>query len=384
MLITILYILCMLICITYVIMTITISYGWYSLKTYKLSGKELRLKISVIIAAKNEEDNIGNCLNDLINQDYPKELFEVIIVDDCSTDNTYSITKSFIEANSAEVPKITLIKSDKWDQLIAGKKEAIRSGVNISSGEIIITSDADCRFKSKWLSIISDYFENNDIKLLTGAVAFPKSNNIFNNLQSLEFLSLIASAAGFARAGKPILSNAANLCFYKNTFLEVEKFRTDYDHASGDDIFLLLHIKKLYGASKINFLKNYDTIVYTDAISSIKGFFSQRMRWVSKSRKYKDPIITFVVYVTFFYNSLLLTGFLISIFHYRFFPFFILLLLIKIIADLPVMAGITYFNKRSELLWFLIPLEIINILYVVIIAVAGYFFKAKWKNKDVY
>jgi len=361
-----------------------VSYGWFSQKVFQPSGKVPGTKISIIIPARNEENNILNCLDDLINQDYPKELFEIIIVDDDSNDKTYNIVETYIDSRRGKSPEIILIKSKRTDDSIAGKKRAIRLGIERSSGELIITSDADCHYKSKWISIISDYFENNNIHLLIGGVVFIRSNNIFYNMQSLEFLGLIASAAGFSYIGKPILANAANLSFRKKSFLEVENSRTDYDHASGDDIFLLLEIKNHYGASGIRFLKNREANVSTKPKLSLKELFSQRMRWVSKSKKTKEPFSLLVALITFGFNLGIFAGFITSIFYQQVFSYTFILLSVKIITDYPVIVGITTFTKRRSLLWLFVPLEIINILYVVVIATSGFFFKTKWKEKDVY
>ncbi len=380
----IIYIFCILLCISYATIISIITYGWFKLKTYKPSGKEPITKISIIIPAKNEENNIIKCLDGLIDQDYPVELYEIVVIDDNSDDNTYNIVKSHIDSNSGKRPEIILIKTESSNQLIAGKKQALRAGIKRSSGEVIITSDADCRFNNNWIRIIADYFENNDIKLLIGGVSFLKSKNSIINMQLLEFLGLIASAAGFARLGKPILGNAANLSFRKNAFLDVEKYRRDYDHASGDDIFLIQQINKLYGVSSISFLKNREAFVYTGSKSTLREFFSQRMRWVSKSRINKEPITMVVAWITLLFNLILLAGLIAGIFYKQAFVYICILLLIKIIIDFPVMTGIASFTNRKKLLWLLLPLEIINIFYVVIIAVAGNFFKTRWKGRKVY
>lgn len=382
MIINIFCILLILLTIGYVFIISIITYGWFKLKTYHSKSIKTKTKISIIVPARNEESNIQNCLNDLVNQNYPVELYEIIIIDDDSEDNTYKLVKTFIDSKKKDGPEIILIRNSN-DQLIAGKKTAIREGIRISSGELIITTDADCRFSSEWIRIIADYFNENDIKLLTGPVVFFKSNSIFKSMQTLEFLSLIASAAGFIGAGNPILGNASNLAFHKKTYFEAEKIRTDYDLASGDDVFLLHYIKKIYGASKIGFLKNHNSVVTTLAMNTLKELFSQRMRWVSKARKYKDPLLIITSWITFVVNFSLFVGFMLSIAFNQLFHLMLLLLLIKILADLPVLAGVCYFARRSKLLLLLIPLEIINIVYVTIIAFAGIFFKTRWKGKEI-
>lgn len=366
----------------YLIIISMITYGWFKLKTYYPYDNKPKTKISVIIPARNEENNIQNCLNDIIKQDYPNELYEIIVIDDNSEDNTFNIVKSVIKKTGKDGPSIILIKNIFKE--LSGKKQAIRNGLLRSSGEIIVTTDADCRFKSSWIRIIADYFDNNDTILLSGPVTFLPSKKIFKTLQSLEFLSLIASAAGLIKTGKPILGNASNMAFFKEAYLEAEKSRTDYIHASGDDIFLIYQIKKIYGASKIGFLKNYEAAVNTEAITSLKEFFSQRIRWVSKASIYKDRFAILVSWITFLFNLSLIFGLITAIFYTVFFQIIMIFFFIKLLIDFPVMLGICHFSKKMRLLWSFIPLEIINVFYVPIIAFAGIFLTTEWKERKIY
>lgn len=366
-------------------MLVIINLGWFKLKTYKHSHLDPQITISVIIPAKNEERNIADCLTDLINQSYPKNLYEIIVVDDFSTDNTYSIVQSVIKLNSNDDIRIKLISSENKNYKIAGKKFAIRAGIKASSGQIIITSDADCKFGMDWIAIISDYFLNNDVQLLTGPVVFATNKNFFQKLQSLEFLSLIASAAGFISVGLPILGNASNMSFRRTAFLKSEELRNDYNHSSGDDIFLIHAINKYYGPKSVSFIKNMSAIVYTRPMEDINSFLCQRIRWVSKSKKYNDFTITAVAWVTFLFNFMILSVLVVSVFFdLSLFYFTAAVLVLKTLIELPVFVGITTFTRKVKHLHYIIPLEVINMFYVVTIAFAGYFRKVKWKGKDIY
>jgi cellulose synthase/poly-beta-1,6-N-acetylglucosamine synthase-like glycosyltransferase len=236
----------------------------------------------------------------------------------------------------------------------------------------------------EWLSIIADYFNNNEIKLLLGPVSFYDTRGVFKSAQTLEFLGLVASASGFIKLGYPLLGNAANMSFPKEAFLIAEKYRTDYDHPSGDDIFLIQAIVKAFGNRSVNFLKNNDAIVYTNPMTSLRSFFSQRMRWVSKSKKHQNAVFSFVAWITFLFNSTILFSIVLSIIYPEIAFTALLLIIIKTLTELPLMFGITRFTSKLSLLWLILPLEIINVFYVVFIAFAGYFGKAKWKGKTVY
>ena len=151
-------------CLMYVILIGWFTYGWFSMVEYFPLREKYKTKLSVVIPSRNEERNIVNCLNDLIKQDYPKELFEIIIIDDDSTDKTANIVNDFINNNPEK--EITLISSKNSKIPFQGKKQAIKTAVSVSKGDFIITTDADCRMREKWLSTIAAYFESQKIKMI--------------------------------------------------------------------------------------------------------------------------------------------------------------------------------------------------------------------------
>ena len=365
----------------YVILIGWFTYGWFSMGEYFPLREKYKTKLSVIIAARNEENNIVNCLNDLIKQDYPKDLFEIIIVDDDSSDKTVNLINDFI-SNESET-QITLITSKKAKISFQGKKQAIKTAVSVSKGDFIITTDADCRMGKKWLSTIAKYYETQNIKMIICPVCFHKDNSVFKKIQNLEFLSLIASGAGSAKISHPIMCNGANLAFSKSAYNNVTSEGKEDNFTSGDDIFLMLKIKRKYGSQAIQFLKSYDAIVYTEAKKTIKEFIGQRIRWVSKSRGYSSTSLILTSLIIYIFNYFLLLGVILSFFFPEFISFTIILFLIKCIIDLPILAGITKFVKRKNLLLFFLPLQLIYILYISIIGFVGNFMKFEWKGRKV-
>ncbi len=365
----------------YVILIGWFTYGWFSMVEYFPLREKYKTKLSVIIAARNEERNIVNCLNDLIKQDYPKNLFEIIIIDDNSTDKTANIVNDFINSNPEK--EITLISSKNSNIPFQGKKQAIKTAVSVSKGDFIITTDADCRMGKKWLSTIAAYFESHQVKLIIAPVCFHKNNSAFKKLQNLEFLSLIASGAGSAKISHPIMCNGANLAFSKSAYNNVQSEGKKDNFTSGDDIFLMLKIKRKYGSRAIHFLKSYDAIVYTEAKNTFKEFFNQRIRWVSKSRGYSSMSLILTSLIIYIFNYLLLVGAILSFFFPEFISFTIILFFIKCIVDLPILAGITKFVKRQKLLFFFLPLQLIYILYISVIGFIGNFMKFEWKGRKI-
>ena len=290
--------------IAYILIILTYTFGWFSLKKFKTKKNTFSTKISVIIPARNEEEKIVNSLNDLINQDYPKGLFEIIVIDDSSTDNTFSLVYNFKKTNKSH--RIKLIKLKEKKVVLPYKKKAISMAIQKSECELIISTDADCRIGPKWISTIAEYYETYKPKIIVGPVSFFNEESLFEKFQSLEFLSLIASTAGAIKLGKPIMCNGANLAYQKDAFYKVGGFGTKDMFASGDDVFLLLKLKKHFGSRAVRFLKNNDAVVFTEAKKSFKELYSQRVRWSSKSKGYKDITILSVAIIVYFLNLSLL------------------------------------------------------------------------------
>ena len=124
--------------------------GWVTIPGFTVVNQKAKAKISVIIAARNEEENIATCLDSVCNQSYPKELFEILVVDDHSTDNTAAIIKSYTNKN---VKLISLKDFIPVAKINSYKKKAIEIAIAQSTGELIITTDADCFAKENWLEI---------------------------------------------------------------------------------------------------------------------------------------------------------------------------------------------------------------------------------------
>ncbi len=363
-------------CICYSFTIISYTYGWLKFKPFKKNIRQPSVNISIIIAARNEEDNIVNCLNDIISQDYPDNLYEVIVVDDHSEDRTAYLTEEFIKTNNHFAIRLIKLKETS-----VSKKQAVCEGINNSKGDLIITTDADCRMGKKWLSTIADFYETYKPKMIIAPVSFNDTDSIFKKWQALDFLSLIAAGAGSANIKEPIMCNGANLIYEKIAFMQIGGFNDKY--ASGDDIFLLLKFKKLF-KDDIRFLKNYDAVVFTKAAGTVKDFINQRIRWVSKSKGYKDFHIISTSLIIFMYNLLLFACLLSGLFiNVGFLQLFVFFFTIKLIIDFPIMACITIFTKQKKLLYHYIFVQIINILCIPLISIAGNILKYRWKGRVI-
>jgi poly-beta-1,6-N-acetyl-D-glucosamine synthase len=311
--------------------------------------------ISVVIACRNEQENLPQLLHKLSDQNYPADLFEVIIVDDNSTDNTRVV------AERSERPVNIIVLSNKGK----GKKEALKTGISMAKGEFIITTDADCMMGNDWLSTISAFRESHNPEMIICPVRLGPMPGFFGRFQELEFLSLQGITAGTASAGVGTMCNGANLAFTKKAYLNnVANLR--FDIATGDDVFLLHSMKKQN--SKISWLESQEAIIITDPCSDMKSFFKQRKRWASKSSAYKDTfsiILGIVTFVTILTQAVLFIG---AIFDLMLMKAFLIVFILKSIPDFIVLLNTTKRYGRKELLNWFLPSQLIYPFYVLIIA----------------
>lgn len=314
--------------------------------------------ISVIVACRNEERNIPVLLKTLYHQDYPTHLFEVLIIDDHSEDNTRQIA-----SNSATGMNLRVISNSG-----TGKKAAIRTGIDAACGYYILSTDADCFPGKRWIRTFADLFEKKNPDLVIGPVMLSESKGFFGKFQELEFLSLQAVTAGTSAAKKATMCNGANLAFKKDLYLKCcEKLR--FDLPTGDDVFLL-HSAKQYGA-EIVWLESCDAIIKTKSSGNIRSFLRQRERWASKALSYEDRytnILGIVTIVTILMQASLTIA---PFFDYRYFRLFLVFFALKSIPDFLLLHHTAKrYGKMPLLKWF-IPSQLVYPFYVLIVASFG-------------
>lgn len=362
----------------YVLLVCYMRAGWFALPFYSRK-KSPQTKVSVLIAARNEETNIGRTLSDILAQQFPRDLLEVIVVDDHSTDNTSAIVQSFEEQG------VKLLKLDESEPLNSYKKKAISVAIATATGDLIVTTDADCRMSPNWLATVVSYVEENGCFLVSSPVVYSNQRGFFEELQTLEFLFLIGLGAAGIGNKRPSTCNGANLAYRRDVFYEMDGFN-GIDHlASGDDELFLHKVAAKY-PDKIGFCKSRDAIVYTDAKKDLIGFINQRRRWASKSTHYKNKgIVALGVAVWAFNFMLLVAGVFVLFFGNgtQLVSVFTAALVAKLIAEGTFLYPLCHFAKRTGLLAYLPLLTIVHIVYIVYIGIAGNMGKYQWKGRRV-
>ena len=336
------------------------------------------LALSLIIPARNEEKNILHILRDLENQDYPIDKFEIIVVDDASTDKTAALV---LELKQSSRLQLKLIQLNDDEGLNIYKKRAIEKGILNSQYPIIVTTDSDCRVGPLWLKTIALTFLKNNSKMVLGPVKFQSKPGFFQAFQQMEFSSLIAVTCATAKLGHPLMCNGANLAYEKASFFQVGGYGND-TFASGDDMFLL---HKMQGAfpGKIQFIQNKDAMVETVSKQDFSEFLGQRKRWVSKNRflpDWKTILVGALTYATSV--SLLIYFFLACFSAQNLWTPFLLSLMLKTSGDFLFLLSITSFFNLEKALPYYLPSVFANILYTsLILPYSSLGGKYTWKGR---
>lgn len=365
--------------------------GWVSIPSFKSAqGVEpLSTVISVIIPARNEALNLPVLLQSILAQSYPAHLFEVIVIDDFSTDRTAEIISAYSNTN---IKLLSLKDYEPDDKLNSYKKRAIETGINKSQGSLIVTTDADCYLPQNWLTTIAAFYEKNNPVFIAAPVAINNSISFIEIFQALDFMTLQGITGASVYKKFHSMCNGANMAYEKKVFYEVDGFKGIDAIASGDDMLLMHKIFKCY-PQKVLFLKSPDAIAETQPVKTIGGFFNQRIRWASKADKYEDKRLLPVLAVVYFFNVGMFILPMISIFynpvlsiiHYplSIFSFWLWLLIFKIIVELVFLFPVAkFFNKISLL--FLFPfMQPFHIIYTIIAGWLGRFGSYKWKGRKV-
>lgn len=267
-----------------------------------LPEKQATVSLTVVIACRNEARNLPRLLADLNAQTYLH--FEVLVADDASTDGTAEVAERFPANFRLRVLRL----ADEPGN--SPKKRALHAAIRRATGHLIVTTDGDCRVGPHWLGTIAQGYEQTGARLISGPVTFfSEKNTVFENLQRVEFASLIGTGAVTMALGRPTMCNGANLCYEKAVFEEVGGFAGNDHLASGDDEFLMHKVAAKY-PDGVRFLKSENAIVRTAAHGSFRAFYRQRRRWASKWRHYRDWRVSALAVLVFVLNQTPLLGLL--------------------------------------------------------------------------
>jgi cellulose synthase/poly-beta-1,6-N-acetylglucosamine synthase-like glycosyltransferase len=337
------------------------------------------VKVSVIIPVRNEAHQITRCLETIRDQDFHIPAMEVLITDDFSDDQTITIAREYA-VTYPEFPLKIIIPEENVKQQ-EGKKRAMERAIEMATGEIILTTDADTERLPGWIRSMTEHFSNSSIQMVSGAVVFHREENILEKMLSLEFLGIMGITCGAVAAGVPVMCNGANLAFRRMVFKNPEGYSGHKQIASGDDIFLMLKIKKLFGGSSIRFNTHPDAVVFTKAPATIREFFYQRLRWISKSGSYQDGFLISLSLLTYLTSFVIWLVFMITILQGSMLWTGLLLLFIKMLTDFPIVSRMASCYHKERLLPYFFFAQLFQVIYVPVVGLLGFVVPYHWKGR---
>ena len=331
--------------------------------------------ISVIIPFRNESENILANLKSIEEQEYPKNKFEILYVNDSSEDNS---VEHILKNRTLENIKVINVPKDFSTN--AHKKRAVRYGIENSTGEIIVTTDADCIYEKEWLKTLLNNFDN-QTGFISGPVEFIENEKLFSKIQKLEFAGLVLTGAGLIGAKHPTICNAANIAYRKNVFELVNGFNDNMNFSSGDDEFLMQKIAK-DTAYKVKFSLEENSIVKTNANKTVRDFYHQRKRWASKGLFYSDNTLVLKLIMIYLFHVGLVIQLAIAIILSSYFWITLSIsIVLKLITEFMIMnKGRKILFRKLSLSTFLFT-EFLQIPYIIFAGLMGSFGNILWKDR---
>lgn len=346
---------------------------WKRLEEYKPLLQPPSVFVSVVIAARNEEATLPLLLQDLAAQTYPPHLFEVIIVNDYSTDNTALLANGFHGTN------VQMILPDAPPEA-SSKKTALATGIKGARGELMVITDADCRAGKEWVQTMASFYKEKGAAFVAAPVLFTHGNSLLPLFQALDFITLQGITAASVGANVHTLCNGANLAYTRQAFEDVAGFAGIDNVATGDDMLLMHKIWKRH-PQKVFYLKSREAIVTTDPMKTWRDFLMQRRRWASKALVYDDVRIVLVLGFVLLFNLLPMALLVAALFNNLYWFHFLLYFLLKTVIERPFVSSVAAFFGQQKLMRSFFLLQPLHVFYTVFVGLVSQFGKYEWKGR---
>ncbi len=332
--------------------------------------------VSVIIPFRNEADHLPGLVNDLALQTYPDELWEVLFVNDHSEDGSASKLESLLKSKALESSGFSChsLPSDR-----SGKKAALFYGIRHAKYERIIQVDADCRVGRRFIASHISFLNIHPSDLTAGVVTTGTGKgNFLETFERLDMLSLVGSGAGSFSLGRPMMCSGANLSYSKELYMETRSFDPEHATASGDDMFLMIGARKL--GKTLTFNTNRESLVETGPVKDLWTMIAQRIRWGSKSGRYRMPDIQLLALLVTLTNISILLMPVWFILFSGLWPWLAGALFLKSLADFLLLFKITGITGQRADLCLFIPVSLVYYPLFLITAAGALLGKPFWKR----
>lgn len=352
----------------YILFIGQLIYGFNRMKRFSKTEFTPKTSFSIVVPFRNEKENLPNLLHSISLLNYPKDLMEVILVDDDS-EEVFSVQCS--------VFSLKVIKNERKSN--SPKKDAVETAIQIAKNDWIITTDADCLVQKDWLTIYDQYIQENEVDMIASGVCYLPKNGFISAFQNLDFLSLQGATIGSFGIGKPFMCNGANFAYSKHFFKELNGFQGNDSIASGDDVFLLQKAI-LVAQKKVGFLLAKESIVATKSVETWFELFQQRVRWASKSTGYSSVYGKMLALVVLVGNLAWIVTFLFWLFQLIDPNIFLLFIASKFIIDFILLYKTANFFESK--LQYVLASSLLYPFFSVSVAVYSLFGDYSWKGRN--
>lgn len=324
------------------------------------------IKISVVVAAKNEEENVGNLISSLQKQIFSMNNFEIIIVDDNSTDSTFEIAKKY----STRHNNIKVLRAE--NKIYTGKRGALQVGIDNAEYNHILITDADCIASKYFVKSYSNKFKEN-FDFVFGVSPITQENSIVNKIACFDNLRVHILSFSFANIGLPYSAAARSFGFSKGSFNKISGFKNTTDTLSGDDDLLLREAVK--NNLRIGTVYNEDAFVFTKAKKTLSEFINQKSRHTSTS-SYYTTLIKIILGVWHILNIFMIISPLLILSNIN----FVYLFLIKLIGDIFIVKSLM---KKFSYNFSIVDIVIHQIIYeflLILIFLKSFSMRNRWST----
>jgi len=353
----------------YILLSIILLYGTYRHPSPQVNHEP---RVSVVVAAKDEEENIEDCLNSLAELDYPKEKLEVIVVDDRSRDRTGELIAEFVRGKD----NFRFLTVTEEPTTLSGKANAIQTGIKNSSGDIILLTDADCCVPPSWVKTITSYFEE-DVGLVAGLTLLDHKKDgslFFDKVQSLDWIYLLTVGAGAAGVGRPLSCVGNNLSFRRSAYQQVGGYQ-GVGFSLTEDFALFKAIAERT-PWRVSFTIDPRARVQSKPLKSLRQFYQQRKRWLIGG-KTVSPFGKLLMAISFLAHILIPASFILLKN-----PLIALVSCGSVmLSDFLILLRATITLKKTDLLKYFPLFELFYFFYTTMIAFSILSGKVHWKGR---
>ena len=366
------YFICASIVGIYTLLIILFIVGFDKVKV-DTKNHEFLTRFSVIIPFRNEANRLPKLLVSIAELEYTKSFFEIILVDDDSTDDSVQFINDFCTDNpDIDIQLIKNIRSSN-----SPKKDAISIAIPKAKYDWIVSTDADCILPTSWLTSFNNSIVTNKPNMLVAPVSFKCTSSFLSQFQLTDFLSMQGATIGSFGIQQAFMANGANLAYRKDLFLTLNGFEDNNFIASGDDVFLLENFIA-YDKSRVLFLKNIEALVKTFPTDTWAELLQQRKRWAAKASHFKSPFAKGIGVIVFFANCLVIFSLIMGFFNQQ----LLWLLIPKIVIDTILIYKTAHLYQEQLKLISYFKTVVFYPFFTVFIAVSSMFGSFKWKGRN--